>query len=123
MVTDTLNSVAATGSEALSPAQGMLDWLLSETASQVFSMASFVILVLVLATVAAFGIMLISKLGLRDMAIVEAPKPISQLFECDFCLSWWTCFFLSLLTAAIRHDPTPILAAVVATPLTRRLIV
>ena len=63
----------------------------------VLNLVSFALVTLGIALFAAFGIMLISKLGLRDMIIADAPKLLSMLFECDFCLSWWTCLALSIL--------------------------
>lgn len=33
---------------------------------------------------AAFAILLAERLGVRDKIVAEAPKLISQLFECDF---------------------------------------
>lgn len=47
-----------------------------------------------IALAAAFVILLIGKLGIRDNIIAKAPKLISQLFDCDFCLSFGRRSFL-----------------------------
>ena len=89
----------------------------------VLNLVSFALVTLGIALFAAFGIMLISKLGLRDMIIADAPKLLSMLFECDFCLSWWTCLALSILAILFSGNLLLLVSAVLATPLTRRLIV
>ena len=53
---------------------------------------------------AAFAILFAERLGIRDKIVAEAPKLISQLFECDFCLSFWTSLILAIILAIIFNE-------------------
>ena len=126
MEAETIKLVVETGCEELSPYLDRISQSLGEiapAASILASFALFAFILLAIAVTAAFGIMLISKLGVRDKVIMEAPKLISELFSCDFCLSWWTCLFLSIIASAVTGLWLILCVAVLATPLTRRLIV
>lgn len=76
----------------------------------------------IIALTAAFFILLITKLGIRDEIVARAPKLISKLFACDFCLSFWMaeafCTCLALLTGDYGWLIIPIFSA----PLTRIII-
>lgn len=75
-----------------------------------------------IALIASFIILLIGKLGIRDRIIVKAPKLISQLFECDFCLSFWTSLILAVILAVISKEMSILLIPIASTPITRILI-
>ncbi len=74
------------------------------------------------ALTAAFVILLIGKLGIRDDIIARAPKLISQLFDCDFCLSFWTSLILAVILAIFLENTSIIFISVISTPITRILI-
>ena len=62
----------------------------------------FLGLIALTALASAFLILLISKMGIRDCIIEGAPKGISQLFACDFCLSFWVaCILIAALSIAV----------------------
>ena len=75
-----------------------------------------------IALAAAFVILLIEKLGVRDEIIARAPKLISQLFDCDFCLSFWTALILAIILAIFFNKMSIILIPIISTPITRILI-
>lgn len=75
-----------------------------------------------IALAAAFAILLIGKLGARDEIIARAPKLISQLFDCDFCLSFWTSLILAIILAIFFNEMSIILIPIISTPITRILI-
>lgn len=76
-----------------------------------------------IALAAAFAILLIGKLGVRDEIITRAaPKLISQLFDCDFCLSFWTSLILAIILAIFFNEMSIILIPIISTPITRILI-
>lgn len=75
-----------------------------------------------IALAAAFAILLIGKLGVRDEIITIAPKLISQLFDCDFCLSFWTSLILAIILAIFFNEMSIILIPIISTPITRILI-
>nr|DAK81426.1 MAG TPA: Protein of unknown function (DUF1360) [Caudoviricetes sp.] len=71
---------------------------------------------------AAFAILLAERLGVRDKIVAEAPKLISQLFDCDFCLSFWTSLILAIILAIFFNEMSIILIPIISTPITRILI-
>lgn len=75
-----------------------------------------------IALAAAFVILLIGKLGIRDNIIAKAPKLISQLFDCDFCLSFWTSLILAVILAIFFREMNILFIPIVSTPITRILI-
>ena len=75
-----------------------------------------------IALAAAFTILLIGKLGIRDSIIAKAPKLISQLFDCDFCLSFWTSLIIAIILAIFFNEMSIILIPIISTPITRILI-
>lgn len=75
-----------------------------------------------IALAAAFVILLIGKLGIRDSIILKAPKLISQLFDCDFCLSFWTSVILAVILAIFFNEISILFIPIISTPITRILI-
>lgn len=75
-----------------------------------------------IALAAAFAILFAERLGIRDKIVAEAPKLISQLFECDFCLSFWTSLILAIILAIIFNEMSIIFIPIVSTPITRILL-
>jgi hypothetical protein len=71
---------------------------------------------------AAFAILFAERLGIRDKIVAEAPKLISQLFECDFCLSFWTSLILAIILAIIFNEMSIIFIPMMSTPITRILL-
>lgn len=81
-------------------------------------------LLIFISLIASFGILFITKIGLRGI-IVERCKIqiISKLFDCDFCLSFWSNVAISLLVAAFMNDWLIVLLPIFAAPITRKLII
>ena len=75
-----------------------------------------------IALAAAFIILLIGKLGIRDNIIAKAPKLISQLFDCDFCLSFWTSLILAAILTIFFREMNILFIPIISTPITRILI-
>ena len=75
-----------------------------------------------IALAAAFAILLIGKLGIRNSIIAKAPKLISQLFDCDFCLSFWTSVILAVILAIFFREINILFIPIISTPITRILI-
>lgn len=74
------------------------------------------------ALTAAFIILLTGKLGIRDSIIAKAPKLISKLFDCDFCLSFWVSFILAIILAIFFKEISVLFIPIISTPITRILI-
>ena len=75
-----------------------------------------------IALAAAFIILLIGKLGIRDSIVAKTPKLISQLFDCDFCLSFWMSVILAVILAIFFREMNILFIPIISTPITRILI-
>ena len=63
------------------------------------TLINLLIVTIAIALAAAFTILLIGKIGLRDFIIGHSRiKFISELFDCDFCLSFWLSLIISIVT-------------------------
>lgn len=85
-------------------------------------MLTFICIVLCVALAAAFVILFLDRAELRERVVATAPKLISEMFGCDFCLSWWTCVVLAIIAALIDGEVVILLAPLFATPITRALL-
>lgn len=75
------------------------------------------------ALLAAFIILLLGKLGIRSYIAERCPvKFISQLVDCDFCLSFWAACLITAVVAICLGDITVMLIPLFSTPLTRFLL-
>lgn len=78
---------------------------------------------IVVALVAAFVVVLLKKWGVAEYMQVHGDRFISQLFSCDFCMSWWASVFVMLLSVSFVGDNAVyLLAPVLATPIARYLV-
>ena len=82
----------------------------------------FLALVVCVALAAAFAIMLMRKWGVVEWVIVHGNDFFSQMFSCDFCLSFWTCSVLMTVCACWYGEPLLVLCGLFSCPLTRRLL-
>lgn len=71
---------------------------------------------------AAFGILFIGKIGLRGWVVAHAPRLVSEMFGCDFCLSFWTSLGLFSAAALVTGIWEFILLVPVAAPFVRKLV-
>lgn len=85
-------------------------------------MVNFIFVTVCIALIAAFIILLIGKIGLREYIVLVAPKLISKLFSCDFCLSFWLAFALAILASLICNSLILVAIPLFSTPITRILI-
>ena len=78
--------------------------------------------VIISALISAFVILFITKVGLRDFVIERSPRLISKMFNCDFCLSFWTNVFMAIIVISYTGFLPLIIVPIFATPITRILI-
>lgn len=80
---------------------------------------------IIVALFAAFIILFLGKTGLRDKIRDFCDKIgisiIAEMLDCDFCLSFWICMFVSLLAWILCWEPN-ILVVFCAPPITRYLL-
>ncbi len=85
-------------------------------------MIAFICLMFCVALFAAFIIIFLVTTGLRELVVATAPRFVSQLFSCDYCLSWWVAVVLSVVAAVIMGDAALLLIPFMSTPITRALL-
>lgn len=78
--------------------------------------------VIMVALIAAFGVLLMKKWGIAEYFQVHGNRFFSHLFSCDLCMSFWNCLVLSVLLAVVTSEPRMIVLAIPATPVTRMLV-
>ena len=72
---------------------------------------------------AAFVVVLLKKWGVAEYMQVHGDRFTSQLFSCDFCMSWWASVLVMLLSVSFVGDNAVyMLAPVLATPIARYLV-
>ena len=85
-------------------------------------MVTFIIWVLVVATVAAFLLTLLKKWGVIEYVQVYGNDFFFKMFNCGFCLSWWAGVVLSVLFSIFNGHPAFLLVAFCETVKTRILL-
>lgn len=89
----------------------------------IFDIIKYPTLVFASALIASFAIHFIMKIGIRGMIIRQSKiKLISKLFECDFCLSFWTNAGICICMAIAAMDLSLMLLPFFATTITLKLI-
>ena len=78
--------------------------------------------IVIVALIAAFTILFISRIGLRDFIIMHSPKPISELFSCDFCLCFWIGLTITLIAHFVVGWPFTFILPACSTPIARYLL-
>lgn len=81
-----------------------------------------IILIFIVATLAAFVLLLLRKQGAIEWVQVHGNKFFAEMFSCDFCLSWWTCVAISVAFALLFFEPLALIVPFFATPITRKLL-
>lgn len=78
--------------------------------------------VILIALIAAFSILFIGKTGIRDKIVEKAPKLLSMLFDCDYCLSFWTAMLMCVVMYFTTFDSSYLFVPILSTPITRFLL-
>lgn len=77
---------------------------------------------IITACLATFFLLLAYKWGVIEWLQVHGNEFVSQLANCTFCLSWWTCLVVSLIFIIESRDLSLLIVPVVATPITRKML-
>lgn len=85
-------------------------------------MIEYLTFLVIVATLAAFGITLLRKWRVIEWVQVHGNKFFAAMFNCDFCLSWWAGVLLSALFALITGNPWLLLVPFCSTVITRGLL-
>lgn len=80
-------------------------------------MELFVFFVVLIALLAAFCIRLMGKWGIREWVQIHGGSFFGRMFDCDFCLSFWTgcvlSFFCVILTGHVDLFAIPFFSTVI----------
>lgn len=85
-------------------------------------MACFLISIILIALASAFVLTLAYKWGVIEWMQVHGDKIISQMANCDFCLSFWSNVIVCMVVMFFVDDVTVGLAPVFSTMITRKLL-
>ena len=86
------------------------------------NMKEFLEIVVIVALAAAFLVLLTKKWGIAEWMQVHGDRYVSQLFSCDFCMSFWSAVFVTAIVICFRNDAAMLLVPVLSTPITRMLV-
>ena len=79
-------------------------------------------LIVAVALIAAFIVLLVKKWGLAEWVQIHGDKILSQLFSCDFCMSFWAAMLVCIALACWEDDVRLLLLPMFTTPITRMLV-
>lgn len=85
-------------------------------------MACFLISIILIALASAFVLTLAYKWGVIEWMQVHGDKIISQMANCDFCLSFWSNIIVCMVVMLVVDDVTVGLAPLFSTMITRKLL-
>lgn len=77
---------------------------------------------ILVALAAAFVVLLVKKLGIAEWMQVHGDRTMSQLFSCDFCMSFWAAVLILIVLCAYYDNGGYLLLAICTTPITRMLV-
>jgi hypothetical protein len=83
---------------------------------------SYIVTLILVSLFAAFVLLLCRKWGIIEYVQVHGNEFFSQMFSCDFCLSWWAGVVISALIALFALDVQYLTIPFFSTVVTRKLI-
>ena len=86
-------------------------------------MLNIVGLVFMIAMISCFIFLFLDKIGFRGYIVMYSPIWLfSDLFNCDFCLSFWINLFVSMLVVIATQDYWMFLIPLFSTPISRKFL-
>ena len=85
-------------------------------------MSGLLINSIVIGCLAAFFITLAKKWGIVEQLQVRGNDLISEMANCDFCMSWWVCVTLTLIYIFVTTDVDMVYMPFIGTMVSRRLL-
>lgn len=78
--------------------------------------------IIVVSLLSAFCLILAKKWGYVERMQISKNEILSELAHCDFCLSFWMCWIVSLVGLAITRDLSFLAIPFCSTPITRCIL-
>ena len=85
-------------------------------------MTQFLTIVVLVALLASFLVLLLTKWGVVEWMQVHGDTVLSKMASCSFCLSFWACVLCALLFTLAYDDVRYVFVPFFAAPLTRYLV-
>lgn len=85
-------------------------------------MLLFICCILMVSTAAAFVLSLANKWHVIEWVQLHGSRFFAKMFNCRFCLSWWSGVVISVMFAIGTFDPVLLFVPIFSTPLTRLLL-
>lgn len=85
-------------------------------------MEHFIYNIIVVALIAAFVLTLLRKWGVIEWVQIHGNDFFSNMFNCDFCLSWWTCVLICFFALIFTGNPAFLGVPFCSTMITRVLL-
>jgi hypothetical protein len=82
----------------------------------------FLVIILLVALLAAFVILLADKLKLIERVQVRGNDFFAEMFNCQFCLSFWTATIICVAAFLLLRDYRLLAVPFLSTPLTRKML-
>ena len=75
-----------------------------------------------LACAACFIVLFLDRSGIRGKVAETAPKWLSEMFQCDFCLAFWVSIVVCVILGGIFGSPFVLALSFLAVPIARKLL-
>ena len=85
-------------------------------------MTNLIAYIIIISGAAAWLLTLGRKWGVLEWLAVHSNAFFNQMFNCDFCMSWWTAVILSVAAYFLTRDVSVLIVPFVSTTITRRLL-
>lgn len=82
-------------------------------------MIQFVCVVVLVALMASFLVLLLTKWGVVEWLQVHGDELLSKMASCSFCLSFWVCLLVTLVVVLGTDNALYMSVPFFATPITR----
>ena len=85
-------------------------------------MTNLIAYIIIISGAAAWLLTLGRKWGVLEWLAVHSNAFFNRMFNCDFCMSWWTAWVLTAALFCITGDSHTLIIPFVSTTITRRLL-
>lgn len=85
-------------------------------------MQEFIFYTVIVALIASFIVLLLSKVGVLEWMQINGSEIISKLASCHFCLSFWIGLIVAVIFAVITANPILVLVPICSSPISRMLL-
>lgn len=85
-------------------------------------MQEFIYYTIIIALIASFIVLLLSKVGVLEWMQINCSETISKLASCHFCLSFWIGFIVAIVFAVITDNLLLVFVPFCSSPISRMLL-